>query len=140
MDVPELLLHHQNIQVMEKYIERRKHSGSFLAYVLIIFGILWILKQNGWDIHFPNLGEFFTGIGSFFANLPHWFSGAALPILIILAGIILISGRKIFGALLVVIILLIVLPNFLIIPGILMILFFPIILLIIGIILLSKLF
>ena len=54
---------------MEKYIEHRKNSGSFLAWVLIIFGILWMLKQSGWDIHFPNIAEFFSGIGHLFGNL-----------------------------------------------------------------------
>jgi hypothetical protein len=125
---------------MDKNIEHQKHSGSFLAWVLIIFGILWILKQSGWDIHFPNIGEFFSGIGNFFGTLAHWSGRAILPLLIITFGIILILGRKFFGALFLVIILLIVIPNFLIIPGILMIIFFPIILIIVGIIILSKLF
>lgn len=125
---------------MENHIEQRKNSGSFLAWVLIIFGVLWILKQSGWDIHFPNIGEFFSGIGHFFGNLTSWSGGSVLPILIIALGIVLILGRKFFGALFLVIILLIVIPNFLIIPGILMILFFPLILIIIGIIILSKLF
>jgi hypothetical protein len=125
---------------MEKHIEQRKNSGSFLAWVLIIFGILWILKHNGWDIHFPNIGEFFSSLGNFFGNLAHWSGGSILPILIIAFGIVLLLGRKFFGALFLVIILLIVLPNFLIIPGILMIVFFPLILIIIGIVVLSKLF
>jgi len=125
---------------MEKHIEQRKNSGSFLAWVLIIFGILWILKQSGWDIHFPNIGEFFAAIGSFFGNLAHWSGGAILPILIIAIGIMLILGRKFFGALFLVILVMILIPHFLIIPGILMILFFPVILIIIGIIILSKLF
>lgn len=125
---------------MENHIEQQKNSGSFLAWVLIIFGILWILKQSGWDIHFPNIGEFFSSLGNFFGNLAHWSGGSILPILIIAFGILLILGRKFFGALFLVVILLIVLPNFLIIPGILMIVFFPLILIIIGILILSKLF
>ena len=60
---------------MEKHYEHHRHSSSFWAYVLIIFGIIWLL-----------------------------------------------------------------IPHFLIIPGILMILFFPVILIIIGIIVLTKLF
>jgi hypothetical protein len=125
---------------MEKNIEQRKHSGSFLAYVLIILGILWILKQSGWDIHFPNIGAFFSGIGHFFGNMVHWSGAAMLPFLVILAGIILITGRRFFGALLLVILILILIPHFLIIPGILMILFLPVILIVIGIIILTKLF
>lgn len=125
---------------MERHCEQRKHSGSFWAYVLIIFGVLWLLKQTGWDIHFPGIGEFFSSVGHFFGNLAQWSFSAAIPVLIILIGVGLILGRRFLGALLFVVLLMLILPNFLIIPGILMILFFPIILIIIGIIILSKLF
>lgn len=124
---------------MERHHEHRKHSGSFWAYVLIIIGILWILKKSGWDINLPGIGDFFAGIGNFFGNFIHLSGAEAIPLLIILAGIILIAGRKFFGALFLVILIMILLPHFLIIPGILMIVFFPLILIIIGIIILSKL-
>lgn len=125
---------------MEKHIEHERHSGSFWAWVLIIFGVLWILKQSGWDIHFPGIGEFFSGIRHFFSSMAHWSFGAVIPILVILIGISLIAGRRFFGALIFVMLLMIFIPNFLIIPGILMVLFFPLVLIIIGIIILSKLF
>jgi len=125
---------------MENHIEHKRHSGSFWAYVLIIFGILWILKQSGWDIHFPGIGEFFSGIGHFFSSIAHWSFGAIIPILIILVGISLIAGRRFLGALIFVLLLMIFIPHFLIIPGIFMVLFFPVLLIIVGIIILSKLF
>ncbi len=125
---------------MEKHCEQRRHSGSFWAYVLIIVGILWILKRSGWDINLPDFGEFFAGIGQFFGNLFSWSAVATVPVLIILLGIVLILGRKFFGALLLVLLIMIILPHFLIIPGILMIIFFPVILIILGIIVLTKLF
>jgi len=125
---------------MEKHIEQRRHSGSFWAYVLIIVGILWILKKSGWDVNFPGFGELFTGIRQFFGNLFQMTAFAIVPVLIILVGIVLILGRKFFGALLLVLLVIIILPHFLIIPGILMIIFFPLILIIIGIIVLSNLF
>ena len=125
---------------MERHYEHRKHSGSFWAWVLIIFGIIWILGENGWDINLPGIGSFFAGIGNFFGNLFHWSAGATLPILIILAGIVLIAGRRFFGALLLVLLILILVPHFMIIPGILMIVFLPVVLIIIGIIALTKLF
>ena len=125
---------------MERHIEHRRHSGSFWAYVLIIVGILWILKRSGWDINLPGFGEFFSGIGHFFCNLFQMTAFATVPVLIILFGIALILGRKFFGALLLVLLVMIIVPHFLIIPGILMILFFPLVLIIIGIIILTKLF
>lgn len=125
---------------MEKQYEHRRHSGSFWAYVLIIVGLLWILKQSGWDINLPGIGDFFAGIGHFFGSLASWSASALVPVLIIFLGIVLILGRKFFGALFLVLLLMIILPHFLIIPGILMIIFFPVVLIIIGIIILSKLF
>ena len=125
---------------MEKHCEHKSHSGSFWAYVLIIVGVFWILKKNGWDFNLPEIGDFFTGIANFFGNLFHLSVGASLPIFIILAGIVLLIGRKFFSALLLVILFMIFIPHFLILPGILMVLFFPLILIIIGIVILSKLF
>lgn len=125
---------------MERYKEHRSHSGSFLAYVLIIVGVLWILKQSGWDINLPGIGDFFAGIGHFFGSLFSWSAVISVPLLIILFGVLLILGRKLLGALLLVLLVMIVLPHFLIIPGILMIIFFPVILIIVGIIVLTKLF
>ncbi len=125
---------------MERHIEHRRHSGSFLAYVLIIVGILWILKKSGWDFNLPGIGEFVSGIVHFFGNLFHWSAAASVPLLIILAGIILIAGRRFFGALFLVLLVMILLPHFLIIPGILVIIFFPVLLIVVGIIILTKLF
>lgn len=125
---------------MERPCEQRRHSGSFWAYVLIIGGLLWIMSKSGWDIHLPNIGGFFAGIGHFFGNMANWSGGTILPLLVILAGIILIAGRRFFGALFLVILIMILVPHFLIIPGILMVFFFPVLLIIIGIIILTKLF
>ncbi len=125
---------------MERQIEQKRHSGSFWAYVLIIFGILWILSKNGWEINLPGIGGFFSGIGNLFGNLFQWSAGATVPLLLLFAGIVLIAGRRFFGALLLVLLILILIPHFLIIPGILMIIFLPVVLIIIGIIILTKLF
>ncbi len=125
---------------MEKQCENRHHSGSFWAYVLIISGILWIMSKSGWDIHLPGISGLFSGVGHFFTSLASWSIGAFVPIMAILAGIILIAGRRFFGALLLVLFVMILVPHFLIVPGILMILFFPILLLVIGIVILTKLF
>ncbi|MBL7970255.1 MAG: hypothetical protein JNL03_01935 [Prolixibacteraceae bacterium] len=118
---------------MERYCEHKRHSGSFWAYVLIISGVLWLLSKSGWDINLP-------GIGHFFSNIVTWSTGATFPLLVIVLGIVLIAGRKFFGALLLVLIVMILIPHFLIIPGLLMVFFFPVLLIVIGIIILTKLF
>lgn len=125
---------------MEKQYEHKRHSGSFWAYFLIIVGLLWMLKQSGWDINLPGIGDFFAGMGHLFGNLASWSMSALVPVLIIFLGIVLILGRRFFGALFLVLLLMIILPHILIIPGILMIIFFPVVLIIIGIIVLTKLF
>lgn len=125
---------------MERYHERNRNSGSFLAFVLIIVGILWIMKKSGWDINLPGIGDIISAIGNFISNIAGWSNGVIFPILLLIAGIILITGRRLFWTLLFIIALLMFLPTFLIIPGILLLIFFPVILIIIGIILLSKLF
>jgi hypothetical protein len=125
---------------MEKQCEHKRHLGSFWAYVLIIVGILWLLKRSGWDVNFPGIGDFFAGIGHFFGSLATMSVSALVPILVIFLGVILILGRKFIGALFLVLLFIIILPHFLIIPGILMVIFFPVVLVIIGIIILTKLF
>jgi len=125
---------------MEKHIEHRKSSGSFLAWVLIIFGTLWLLKHNGWDINLPSIGAVVSGFVNFIGNFANWSASSIVPIIIIFLGLMLIIGRKFLGALFLILILMIVLPGFLIIPGILVVVCLPIILLIIGIVILSNLF
>lgn len=124
---------------MEKQCEKKSESGSFIAYVLIILGILWILKSSGWEINLPGFHEFFSGIGNVIKAVANFSSDALIPIGIIFLGIVLIAGRKIIGAIIFIILLLLIIPHFLIIPGILLIILTPVILIIVGIILLSKL-
>ena len=125
---------------MESHCEKRRRSSPFWAYVLIIFGIVWILSKSGWDINLPGVGALFTAIGNIFGHLTNWSDGVNVPILLLIFGILLIAGRRIFGALLLVFLIMILIPNFLIIPGILMLLFFPLILIIIGIVVLTRFF
>lgn len=125
---------------MERIDQHKRHSSQFWGYVFIIIGILWLMSKGGWDIHLPGIGDFFGAIRNFFGNLVHWSSGFSFPLLLFVIAIILIAGRRFFGALLFVLLMLILIPNFLIIPGILMLLFMPVVLIIIGIIVLTRLF
>lgn len=125
---------------MERQYQHKRNTSSFWAYVFIIVGVLWLLNKSGWEINLPGIGDIASAMGRFFHNITSWTHGSLVPILLLIAGIMLIAGRRFFGALLFVILLLIILPHFLIIPGILIMLFFPIVLIIIGIIILSNLF
>ena len=125
---------------MENYSHRQKHSGSLLAWILIIVGIVLILGRAGWNISLPGLGAIVHWIGQFVGDVFHFITRIGWPALLVIAGIILLTGRRLIGGLLLFLVLLFILPNFIIIPGILLIIFFPLILIIVGIVILTKLF
>lgn len=125
---------------MEHHSHRRRSSGSFLAWVLIIFGAVLILKEIGWEFNIPGFGAIFHGFWEFVGDVFRFIGNIGWPIILVIAGIVLIAGRRLFGALLLLLVLFFILPKFIVIPGILMILFFPVILLIAGIVILTKLF
>lgn len=125
---------------MEEYSHRNKKSGSLLAWILIIIGIVLILKHSGWEINIPGLGSIFSGITHFIGDIFHFIVNIGWPALLIVAGIILLTGRRLIGGLLLFLVLIFILPHFIIIPGILLIVFFPLILIIAGIVILTKLF
>lgn len=118
--------------------QARKSGGSFLGFVLIVIGVLWILKEIGWHIGMPGWDSVHRA-GASFMNLFH-FGALSLswPVIILIVGLLLIAGRRVIGALLVCLAVFLFLPHFVIIPGILALLFFPVVLLVVGIILISK--
>ncbi|HAZ02043.1 MAG: hypothetical protein A2W90_09050 [Bacteroidetes bacterium GWF2_42_66] len=119
---------------------RQRRSGSTLAWILIIIGLVLILKNSGWGINIPGIGSVFTGIGHFIGDVFHFFVHIGWPVVLIIAGIILLAGRKLIGGLILFLLLLFILPKFILIPGILLIIFFPLILIVAGIVILTKLF
>ncbi len=125
---------------MENHSYRHRSSGSLLAWILIITGIVLILRHAGWDINLPGVGAVFHRIGQFTGDVFHFFAHIGWPALLIIAGIILLAGRRLIGGLFLFLVLLFILPHFIIIPGILLIIFFPLILIIAGIVILTKLF
>jgi len=116
----------------------RKSGSSFLGVVLIAIGVLWILKETGWHIGLPDWHSVHQA-GSSFMNLFHFGSiSLGWPIIILIVGLLLLAGRRVFGALLVCLAVFLFLPHFSIISGIFALLFFPVVLLVIGIILVSR--
>ncbi|MDX9883760.1 MAG: hypothetical protein RBS73_16990 [Prolixibacteraceae bacterium] len=119
---------------------RQRKSGSTLAWILIVLGVVLILKNTGWGLSIPGIGWMFAAIGRFFSNAFHAISQIGWPLVLIIAGILLLIGRRFLGGLVLFLILLFILPKFILIPGILLILFVPFILIIAGIVILTKLF
>lgn len=121
------------------YQMREKRSGgSFLGIILIIIGLLWLLKEIGWHVGFPDWGTVRDSTSGF-RNIFHFGAWAvSWPVVLLVVGVLLIAGRRLIGALLVFLALFLFLPG-IIIPGILAILFLPVILIVVGIILISRL-
>ncbi len=117
---------------------RKKNSGSFWGTILIIIGLFWILKEYGWHIGLPGWDAFrHAMIG--FVNIFHvnaW--SVSLPVILLIIGVLLLIGRRLIGTLLIIFAILFLLPH-LIVPGILAILFFPVLLIVLGIIVLTRL-
>ncbi len=118
----------------------KKHGhGSVLGYLILILVVLFILKNIGWEINLPGFGDFFPGVGQFFGNVGHWLGHMSVPVAILLIGVLLILGRRLVGALLLALAILMLWPQILSLPGVLAVFFFPVLLIIIGIIILIKL-
>lgn len=114
------------------HAKERRSGGSFWGIVLLVVGLLWILKEVGWHTVEHAAGSFLNV-----------FHVAALtitwPIILLLVGIVLLIGRRLIGTLLVILALIFFLPHLIIIPGILAVVFFPVLLVVAGIIIISRL-
>ena len=116
----------------------KRRGGSFLGTILIIIGLLWILKEFGWQLGFPAVESVRHAIAGVFAIFRVHAWTFALPVLLLIAGVLLVAGHRGIGILLLVLAVLFLMPH-LIIPGILAIIFFPVLLIIVGIIFLTRL-
>ncbi len=132
-------MHHSTDSDYNHYRTERSHKGraSGLGTILLIIGIIWLLKETGWQFHLHGgeFGNIIAGFASFLGAIA-WI--VSIPVILLIVGILLITGRKVLGTILVILGILFLLNN-LIIPGFVMILFSPIVLIIIGVLLLIKL-
>ena len=115
-------------------MRERRGSGSFLGVMLIIAGLLWLLKETGW--YHMGLTGWHT-VSGFLKGFHFGTWSGSWPVVLLVVGIVLVSGRRILGVLLIFLALLLFLPG-LVIPGIVAILLFPVLLVIAGIILISR--
>lgn len=124
----------------EDHCHRERRSGpSFLGIVLLVVGLLWILKEIGWHIGLPGWDAVNHAAGSFL-NIFHVAAVAITwPVILLIVGILLLIGRRLVGTVLVLLALFLFLPHLMIIPGILAVIFFPVILIVLGIIIISRL-
>jgi hypothetical protein len=118
--------------------KERKHGGTTLGIILIFVGIYWIVKETGLGAYLPGWEFYRDAFFDIYSFLRINLGDFLLPVLLVITGLLMISGRRRVGGLIALIVLLLFLPG-LIIPGVLMIVFFPVVLIIIGVMLIKSL-
>jgi len=117
-----------------------KNRGSFLGTLLVVLGILWLLKEAGWLHGLPG----WDVVRDSFSNFGNIFHLGAItitwPVILLLVGILLIAGRRIIGGILLLFAILFFLPGIIVLPGLIAVFFLPVILIVLGIVVLRKLF
>ncbi len=117
---------------------QEENSKLILAYVLIAFGSLWLLRKIGIFIELPDiywqkvffpLQHFFQGWGRFLFS---W------QMVLIIVGLILIAGKRSTGVVLIVIGTFFILPKVFMFSGLTLSLLFPVILVAIGLAIVAK--
>jgi hypothetical protein len=117
---------------------QNNNSKVVLAWVLIGIGIFWILRKIGLYFNFPDF--YFHNIFYPFKNLFHDFSHFIFSwqMVLIMVGLILLAGRRSAGIVLIVVGGIFLLPKFLVVPGLTFSMFFPVLLVGLGVALIAR--
>ena len=117
---------------------QKENSRLILAYVLIAFGSLWLLRKIGFYIDFPivywqniihPIRQFFHGWGNFLFS---W------QMVLVVVGLILLAGKRSTGIVLIIIGIVFILPKMSLLPGLTMSFLFPVLLVAIGVAIVAK--
>lgn len=123
---------------MEK-VPQRSNSTETIALILIGIGLLWIVKQMGGFFFFPdiNFHGLFSPIRNAVHNISHFIF--SWPMILIVIGLLLLSGKRKGGLVLLIIGAIFILPKIIVLSvGVLFILF-PLLLIVLGIALVTRL-
>lgn len=117
---------------------QNSNSKVVLAWVLIGIGIFWILRKIGLYFNFPDFyfQNIFFPFKSLFRDLSHFIFSWQMVLIIV--GLILLAGRRSAGMVLIVIGGIFLLPKFLILPGLTFSMFFPVLLVGLGVALIAR--
>ena len=109
------------------------NSKVVLAWILIGIGVLWILRKIGLYIELPHfyLQNFFFPFKQAFQGLFHFIF--SWQIVLIVVGLILMAGKRSAGIVLIVIGGIFMLPKIFFLPGLTFSMFFPVLLVGIGV-------
>ena len=114
------------------------NSRVVLAFVLIGIGSLWLLRKIGIYIEWPNfyLQNIFFPFKNMFSDLAHFIF--SWPMILIIVGLVLMAGKRSAGIVLIVIGGIFLLPKIFVLPGLTFSMFFPVLLVTLGIALIVR--
>ncbi len=121
--------------------ESNNNSRGVFAVVIIVLGGLWLLKELGLQFDFPQIywDNIFYPFRNIFHNL--WRFVFSWPTIIIVIGLILLAGkRSTVGLVLLIIGGLFLVPKIFFIPGLTIGIMLPVILIILGVVLITRRF
>ena len=123
---------------MDREIVKKDNSRVILAIVLIAVGVLWLLRKIGFYIDFPaiHLHDMIFPVFNIFAGWGEFIF--SWQVVFILIGLLLLSGRRSIGLVLIVIGGFFLLPKIIFFPPITISFLLPAILIGIGIMLVAK--
>ena len=118
---------------------QKDNSREVLALVLIGVGLLWLLRKTGVFYHFPffHLNNAFDSVRNVFHGWGHVIF--SWPMVLILIGLILMSGKRSAGLVLLIIGGIFILPKLFFISGAVITILLPLILIAFGIELVARL-
>lgn len=114
------------------------NSRIVFAIFLIVIGGLWLLRKVGFYIHFPEIHfeQIFYPIKYVFHGLGRFIFSWQMIVIII--GLVLLAGKRSSGLVLIIVGGIFILPKFFFIPGLTFSLFFPVLLIGLGISMVAK--
>jgi hypothetical protein len=118
--------------------QQNNNSKVLLAWVLIGIGVLWILRKISFYFDFPDFHfqHIFFPFKSLFHDFSHFIF--SWQMVLVMVGLILLAGKRSAGIVLIVIGGIFLLPKFLILPGLTFSLFFPVLLVGLGVALIAR--
>lgn len=117
---------------------QNNNSKVVLAYVLIGIGVIWILRKIGLYFEIPHFyfQHIFSPFKNIFHDLIHFLF--SWQMILIIVGLIMMAGKRSAGIVLIVIGGIFLLPKFLFLPGLTFSMFFPVLLVGLGIAMIAR--
>ena len=117
---------------------QKENSRLILAYLLIAFGSLWLLRKIGFFIELPSFywQKIYFPIQHFLQDWGRFLFSWQMVFIIV--GLILVAGKRSTGIVLIAIGTVFILPKVFLLPGLTLSFLFPVLLVAIGVAIVAK--